>query len=130
MLPEAQEAPSLIWQLSPYLSDDSRKKLMILLGNIDREPDMPKFRTLRTTNRSMTKLLGQPSVEPLLKLAWALKILKNYSKERCLIAVHSGYLLLNAPCQKPVSKLLSLPKDAWNLVWVFMVKPGLSKLIS
>eukprot|EP01046_Picozoa_sp_COSAG06_P032244 COSAG06_NODE_3206_length_5684_cov_4.900286_2_plen_386_part_00 len=42
---------------------------MILLGNIDREPDMPKFRTLRTTNRSMTKLLGQPSVEPLLKLA-------------------------------------------------------------
>lgn len=68
-MPEAQEAPSLIWQLSPYLSDDSRKKLMILLGNIDREPDMPKFRTLRTTNRSMTKLLGQPSVEPLLKLA-------------------------------------------------------------
>ena len=56
-------------ELSALLSDDARSKLGIVLGNIDREPATDKYRTLRTTNRSMTRLLDQQGVEPLLKLA-------------------------------------------------------------
>ena len=55
--------------LIAQLSDDSRSKMRILLDNIAKAPDDPRFRTLRTTNRSMSKLLGQPGVLPVLELA-------------------------------------------------------------
>ena len=73
MLPEALEEPApvlSVTELIDDLSDDARSKLQLVLGNIDREPDEKKYRTLKTKNRSMSKFLAsQPTVEPLLKLA-------------------------------------------------------------
>ena len=67
MLAQADE--HVLPALLAALSDDTRAKLTLLLENIEAHPDEAKYRTLRTTNRSMTKLLDQPSVAPLLELA-------------------------------------------------------------